>query len=282
MKSVNVVSKAWTDTYEQIAAKAQLVRAVLEQRKVKLRPSSALSQLLSQADKLSQAWAEQVKPDDRVVWEAAFVNRLADAVTNLPDEPGIQEALRRMAGHVMQPDDRSDSHQGKDSLWEIVLLSDLKTRGLAAKAAEPDILVDFGIGDYPIACKKIWSENGVEKRVSHAAKQLAPFNNGGVIALNLDDLVPVGQVVSVPTKAHAKAVLTKFNLDFVERHRDVLQNAVMNGKCDGFMISTTAFAVLAEEETSAYLASQSSLWHLGDSSPEACQRFLAFSRAQGE
>lgn len=280
MKTVDVVSKAWTDTYEEIAAKAQVVRTVLEQRNVKLRSGSALSQLLSQADKLSLAWAEQVKPDDRVVWEAAFVNRLADAVTNLPDEPGIQEALKRMAGSVMQPDDRNTS-QGKDALWELVLLSDLNSRGVAAKAAEPDILVDFGMGDYPIACKKIWSESGVEKRVSHAAKQLAPFNNGGVIALNLDDLVPVGKVVSVPTKELAKAILTKFNLDFIERHRDVLQDAVMGGKCDGFIISTTAFAVLAEEETSAYLASQSSLWHLGDSSPEACQRFLAFSHTQG-
>lgn len=280
MKSVDVVSKAWTDTYEEIAAKAQLVRDVLEQRNVRLRSGSALSQLLSQADKLSLAWAEQVKPDDRVVWEAAFVNRLADAVTNLPDEPGIQEALKRMAGGVMQPDDRNTS-QGKDALWELVLLSDLKSRGLAAKAAEPDILVDFGMGDYPIACKKIWSESGVEKRVSHAAKQLAPFNNGGVIALNLDDLVPVGKAVSVPTKELAKAVLTKFNLDFIERHRDVLQDAVMSGKCDGFFISTTAFAVLAEEETSAYLATQGSLWHLGDSSPESCERFLAFGHTQG-
>lgn len=43
MKSVDVVSKAWTDTYEEIAAKAQLVRDVLEQRNVRLRSGSALS-----------------------------------------------------------------------------------------------------------------------------------------------------------------------------------------------------------------------------------------------
>lgn len=281
MNSINVVNKAWTDTYEEIAAKAKLVRDVLQQRNVKLRAGSALSQLLSQADKLSQAWSEQVKPDDRIVWEAAFVNRLADAVINLPDEPGIQEALRRIAGSVMQPDDRSRS-QGKDALWELVLLSDLKNNGLAVTAAEPDILVDFGMGNYPIACKKIWSESGVEKRVSHAAKQLAPFNNGGVIALNLDDLVPVGKVVSVPAKAYVKDVLTRFNLDFIERHRDVLQHAVMDGKCDGFIISTTAFAVLWEEDTSEYLASQTSLWHLRESSPVACERFLAFGHNQGK
>lgn len=281
MKSINVVSKAWTDTYEEIAAKTKLARAVLEQRKVKLRAGSALAQLLSQADKLSLAWAGQVKPDDRVVWDTAFVNRLVDAVINLPDEPGIQEALKRMARSVMQPDDRNTS-QGKDALWELVLLSDLKNNGLAVTAAEPDILVDFGMGNYPIACKKIWSESGVEKRVSHAAKQLAPFNNGGVIAINLDDLVPVGKVISVPTKSYVGGVLTKFNLDFVERNRGVLQNAVRDGKCDGFIISTTALAVLWEEDTPAYLASQTSLWHIQESLPEARERFLAFGHTQGK
>jgi hypothetical protein len=281
VKPVDLMSKAWVDTYEEIAAKAQQVRALLVQRNIRLRSGSALCQLLSQADKLSRAWADQVKPDDRVVWEAAYVNRLADAVTNLPDEPGIQEALKRMAGGVMQPHDRSNSHQGKDALWELVLLSDLKSRGLTAKAAEPDILVDFGMGDYPIACKKIWSTLGVEKRVSHAARQLAPFNNGGIIALNLDDLVPVGKVVSGPNKADARGVLSAFNSEFIESHRNVLQNAVMDGKCDGFLISTTAFAVLWEEETSAYLASEGTLWHLGDSSQEACERFRAFRNSQG-
>ncbi|MFJ2458017.1 hypothetical protein ACIOVC_05615 [Pseudomonas neuropathica] len=281
MKSINVVSRAWTDTYEEIAAKTKLARAILEQRKVKLRAGSALSQLLSQADKLSLAWAGQVKPDDRVVWHTAFVNRLVDAVINLPDEPGIQEALKRMAGSVMQPDDRNTS-QGKDALWELVLLSDLKKNGLAVTAAEPDILVDFGMGNYPIACKKIWSESGVEKRISHASKQLAPFSNGGVIALNLDDLVPVGRVISVPTKSYVSGVLTKFNLDFVERHRDVLQHAVRDGKCDGFIISTTAPALLWEEETPPYLASHTSLWHIQESSPEARERFLAFGHTQGK
>lgn len=279
MRSVSLVSNAWTDTYEEIASKAKVVREVLARRNVKLRAGSALSQLLSQADKLSQAWADQVEPDARVVWEAAFVNRLADAVVNLPDEPGIQEALKRMAGSVMQPDDRSTS-QGKDALWELVLLSDLKSNGLAATAAEPDILVDFGMGQYPIACKKIWSESGVESRVSHAAKQLAPFSNGGVIALNLDDLVPVGKVVAAPTKSLAKEVLTRFNMAFVGRHLDVLQKAVMSGKCDGFIISTTAFAVLCEEETSAHLATQTSLWHVRETSPAAYERFLAFGHTQ--
>lgn len=280
VKTANVLSLAWTDTYEEIAAKAQLVRVVLEKRNVKIRPGSAMSQLLKQADILSRAWAEQREPEKRVLCEAAHVNRLADAITYLPDEPGIQEALKRMAGNVMQPDDRSTS-QGNDALWEVVLLADLKKNGLSGRAAEPDIVVDFGMSDYPIACKKIWSENGVEKHVSKGAKQIAPFGNGGIIALNLDDLTPAGHVVSQSNKVVAKQFLDDFNMAFVERHRNVLQQAIMDGKCDGFIISTTAVAVLEEEETPLYLATQSSLWHLKEASSEARERFLAFAQVQG-
>lgn len=281
METVNVFSKAWIDSYEEIAAKALLVREVLEQRNVKVRAGSALSQLLNQAEILRRAWVDQVEPDPRVLWEAGYVNRLADAITYLPDEPGIQEALKRMAGSVMQPDDRSTS-QGKDALWEVVLLADLKKSGLTGVAAEPDILVDIGSGFYPIACKKIWSERSVKKRVSHAAKQLAPFKNGGVIALNLDDLVPVGKVIAQPNKALAKQLLIDFNLAFIDRHRSVLQDAILAGKCDGFLISTTALAVLPQEETSLYLVSQTSLWHVKEAAPDACERFLEFANAQRE
>jgi hypothetical protein len=75
-------------------------------------------------------------------------------VIALPAEPGIKEALKRMAGSDMRPDSR-DPSQGKDALWEVMLLGDLRERGITAIAAEPDILVTLEFGDYPIACKKI-------------------------------------------------------------------------------------------------------------------------------
>ncbi|CAE6858105.1 MULTISPECIES: hypothetical protein [Paraburkholderia] len=275
----NVVSRAWIDTYEEVATKAQLVRDVLQKRNVKLGNGSALSQLLNQADILSREWTAQRVPAIRVLSEAAYVNRLADAITYLPDEPGIQEALRRMAGSVMQPDDRSNS-QGKDALWEVVLLADLRKNGLAGTAAEPDIVVNFDKGDYPIACKKIWSENGVEKHVRKGAKQLEPFANGGIIALNLDDLTPAGHLIAQPDKMTAKKFLDDFNMDFINRHRNILQRAIMDGKCDGFVISTTAAAVLSNGEPAFNLVTQSSLWHLKEAPPDALERFLSFARAQ--
>ncbi|WP_206360441.1 hypothetical protein, partial [Pseudomonas viridiflava] len=71
------------------------------------------------------------------MWDTLHVNRLADAVISLLDEPGIELALTRIASSVMQPEDRSVS-QGKAALWELILLSFLKSRGFSVRAAEPD------------------------------------------------------------------------------------------------------------------------------------------------
>jgi hypothetical protein len=215
----------------------------------------------------------------QVLCEATHVNRLADAVSSLPEEPGIQEALKRMAGSVMQPDDRTFS-QGKDMLWEVVLLADLRQRGLRARAEEPDIMVDFGSGDYPIACKKIWSENNVEHQIKKAGKQLAPFGNGGIIALNLDDLTPAGHLIDQSNKAGLRQFLAEYNLAFIARHRSIMQRSILDGRCDGFIISTAANALLTDEKPQLNLGSQTSLWHLAEGNPAAHGRFLEFVRAQ--
>ncbi|WP_338495812.1 hypothetical protein V5F23_17220 [Pseudomonas sp. WP18] len=273
-----LLNEHWTDSYAEVAAKVATVRDIFEAREIKVRPGSALSQLLKQADKLLEAWIEQRKPDNQTLIEALHVNRLADAITLLPDEPGIQQSLKRVAGSVMQPDDRSLS-QGKDALWELVLQAHLITNGIAARAAEPDLMVDFGIGDYPVACKKIWSLKNLEKQVQKGCKQLAPFQHHGVIALNLDDLTPVGKVVAQPTKSLAIEFLAEFNMTFIAKHQRLLEQAVTTGRCDGFIISTAAAAILLEEETPLYLATQYTLWHTRNKSAAASDRFLAFASA---
>jgi hypothetical protein len=270
-------SKAWTDTFDEVSAKANQVRVGLKDLGIKLRAGSALWQLLRQADTLSLVWAQGGKPGNEVVWDTLHVNRLADAVINLLDEPGIELALKRMAGSVMQPEDRSFS-QGKAALWELILLSFLKNRGFSVKAAEPDILVDFGFGEYPIACKKSWSEKGVEDHIRKAAKQLAPFRNGGLIALNLDDLVPPGYGLTVPTLDQAGIKLSLAQQAFIEKHKGLLAKAVIEGKCEGFIISTTVNAVLTEEKTQPNLVSNFTVWS-DTGSPEVSDRFIAFQHA---
>lgn len=274
-----LVNRASIDTYETIAAKTQEVRAIFHSRSIVIRSGSALDQLLKQADKLSKAWIEQKSPTPQVIFETAHVYRLADAITRNAEDPGVQQIFMRMARSVMQPYDRTAS-QGKDALWEVALLSDLKSNGLSAKAAEPDILVDVCGHQYPIACKKIWSESNVENQIRKASKQLAPFTNGGVIALNLDDLTPTGKYLRQSNKNGALATLSQFNIDFINRHEKIIKNSVSSGKCDGFYISTSCVVVLDGAEEPPYIATQSNLWNTIQCEAVAYERFISFAHAQ--
>ncbi|WP_174044392.1 hypothetical protein [Rhizobium rhizogenes] len=273
------LSEAWVDTYRQVASKAQFVREILAARGVKIGSGSALSRFLKQADILSQAWDEQREVGPKVLFEAAHVNKLADAITALSDEPGIQEALKRIAGSVMQPDDRTLS-QGKDALWELSLLADFRKAGLKSRPAEPDILVDYGAGDYPVACKKIWSEAGVPSQVRKGAKQLRKFQNQGIIALNLDDLTPVGHVIFDRDRKGASEFLNSFNHAFKERHRGVLEKAIVDKKCDGFLISTSAATVLRNEAQPFNLMTQRLMWNMSGATAQSAKRFHDFFAAQ--
>jgi hypothetical protein len=178
---------------------------------------------------------------------------------------------------ICAPDSR-DPSQGKDALWELMLLGDLRERGITAIAAEPDILVTLEFGDYPIACKKIWSEKGLEKHVSKGCKQLALRGNGGVIALNLDELFPAGKVLTMPDKAAATDYLAAFASSLAARHERVLHKALGTGKCDGFIISCSALAVLEHEVPALNLIRQSIYWHSGYSA-DATARFHILARA---
>ncbi|GLO09877.1 TPA: hypothetical protein QEM76_005861 [Pseudomonas putida] len=273
-----LVDDHWTDSYARVAEKVALAREIFAARGIKIRSGSALHQLLRQADKLDQAWVDQREPDAQIIIDALHVNRLVDAINLVGEQPGIHEPLKRMAKSVMQPNDRGLS-QGKDALWELVLQAQLISSGVSARAAEPDLIVELNMADYPIACKKIWSADNLENQIKRGCEQLAPFGHAGVIALNLDDLTPVGKVVAQPTKTLAIEFLAEFTTDFIGKHLRLLQQAVVKGRCDGFIVSTAAAAILSEEDTSPYLATHYTLWHSTDKSPEAIDRFLAFARA---
>ncbi|MDR7009671.1 hypothetical protein [Paraburkholderia strydomiana] len=113
--------------------------------------------------------------------------------------------------------------QGKDALWELNLLALFRRLGVQAKLLDPpDIVANFGFGEYPIACKKIYSEKGVEAQMRKGAKQLAPYQGGGLVALNIDDLIPEDVLLKTESAATAGGYLDRLNMSFIERHQMVL------------------------------------------------------------
>lgn len=277
----DAAGRSQVDTYEQVAQRVRQMHEVLAERQIRVRSGSSLSQFLRRAETLAQEWSEGTASDIDVLCDTAHVNRLVQSVLALRDDPAVSEPLRRMAGNVMMPDNRRQS-QGKDALWEIVLLAHLREVGVEARFEDPpDIVARLAGADYPIACKKVWTETGVKGHIRKAGEQLRRFGNGGIIALNLDDLVQPGRLLRHDDRESAGRFLDQFNLAFIERHRDVLQRAVMEGRCDGVWVSVCTTTDLTGEETRFNLFTQTSIWHLADASEVSKARLLHFAQVAG-
>ncbi|NMM11912.1 MAG: hypothetical protein HHJ17_00005 [Rhodoferax sp.] len=179
-------------TYSEVAVRGQALRSMLSKKNIRIHRDSALGVLLRDADSLAKDWEESGASGKGIqrLLSAAHVNRISEAILMVGDEPGAAEALRRIAGSDMDLSGRSLSH-GKNALWELDLLSFLRRHSVVAELVDPpDIVCRFPFGEYAIACKKVYSEKGVEAQMRKGVKQLIPFGGVGLVAFNLDDLAP--------------------------------------------------------------------------------------------
>ncbi|WP_423193149.1 hypothetical protein [Cupriavidus sp. H18C2] len=258
-------SRESVSSYAEVAQRAQTCRSILATKGIKLHNASALGQLFRNAERVAEAWATGSRDGDiRQVLNAAHADRISQSIILLQDELQILEPLKRIAGSDMNLSLRNLS-QGKDALWELNLLAFLRQRQVQANLIDPpDIVAELGFGPYGIACKKVYSERGVEAQMRKGAKRLLPFQGHGLIALNLDDLAPSETLLRCESKETASAYLHQFNLDFVERHRRVLQRFVMDGKCDGILVSTTTPSDIEHSETRLNTFTQTALWTLNE------------------
>jgi hypothetical protein len=270
-------------TYEQVVGKADQVRALLEARQIRLNPASVLGLLMKKTEALSTEWKlGESNPgwQDRV-FAALHVSRICGAILGVGADPGAQEALKRVATKDMNLPLREQS-QGKDAFFEIELADYLRRHGMDAALAEPDILLKMTTGDYPIACKKINSLANVEDQLKKAGRQLRPFGGAGVIALNVDLLVPENSILVKDTAAEANAQLIALINRFREGHRLLLQRPVAEKLCDAILFSITAMTHVEQMRPQLSYYTQTDFWTLSDKNPEGRARAFAFAQALGQ
>jgi hypothetical protein len=234
-----------SQTYADIARTVERLRAQLAERGIRCPPNSALGSLLLKASALNEQWEAQTNGQDILtLMQADEALRIAQAVGEVLDEPDAAEAIRRITKSDMNLSTRQSS-QGKDALWELDLLKFLKSHQVAARLKEPpDIAIDLprGLGSYGVACKKLYSEDGLEKPLRKGYQQLERMGSPGLVAFNLDDLTPQRSILVHRTPKHVGDFLHQRNVDFIHRHEEVLQRAVMQGRCDGVLFATTVQA----------------------------------------
>lgn len=259
-------------TYAQIAAKTNQVRQIYERRGLSLHPLSVLSQYFDKAVQLATAFAEGTKNGSiHDVLAMTHANRISDAILGVANEALAQELLFRIGKKDMDLDLRVPS-QGKDALWELELLSFLRRNGAKAWLQEPDIVVSLDGIDYPIACKKVNSEANVIDQVRKGCKQLSSFGVGGIVALNIDALVPDNTVLRGQTDQLAGGVLRKLTEDFLDRNILKLQEAIAGEKCDAMIFSVTSPADIATAKPRFNLQNETMFWSVADRNPSGKER----------
>lgn len=270
-----------TWTYQQVAEKAAATRDAIEGLGIRMHRDCALAKLLREAEALARDW-EQGHTDEKWLprlMAAAHSNRISDAIAECLSDPEAIECIRRMCSNGLDISGRERS-MGKDALWELDLASFLKRRGISTVHEDPpDLIADFGFGAYPIACKKVYSEQGIESQVRKGAKQLERYGRPGLVAINFDDLAPANALLQSQSQISASDFLAKLNHEVINRNQARLQRFIVDGRCDGLLVSTTTLADIVDSTTRFNTHTQTTLWTLDSIGPDQRDRIARIRTA---
>lgn len=265
-------------TYAEVAALISHARKALSNAGMPAKPNSAVGWLFSKADHLDREWRDGTTSQHiEVLMLADEAARIAEAVLEVIEQPESRLAIRRISKSDMRLSTRQSS-QGKDALWELSLMSFLRGQGVTATFKDPpdlEIFLPGLLGPYGIACKKIYSDNSVDKQFSKGLKQLAPYSGAGLVAFNIDDLTPERSILQAATRQEGSDSLHRLNIAFMERHRMRFQEAVMAMRCDGVWISSCVHADVPGLSPRFNRITENTLWTVSTASPASAIRLGA-------
>lgn len=225
-------------TFDALAISASNVQLLYQNLKINVNPSSVLARLLKHCHKILEAWKRGEGQNVQAMIDASNTGRIVDSILEAGTGIAALELLKRIAKNDIDLAAREIS-QGKDALWELELLLYLRRRNIRVQLQEPDLRAVVGNYDFPIACKKIYSEKKVGNQMSSGAQQLQDFTGKGIIALNIDDLIPGDTILTAPTLAVAEKKMHEFILSFLGRHQHKIRDFLKLRKCEGVLVSAS-------------------------------------------
>ena len=251
-----------TRNYQEIKARANQIREFFRQRGIPFDPKSAIDVLLTDAESLADIFVagQSGSSANQSLFNAAHLDRMADALLLLAGEPNCNAYLDKLTSNSLNFLERSPSH-AKDIYWEIELWATIKRNYANVRLVEPpDIVLDTPDGSLAIACKKIYSMKNVPRQLSSAVKQLAPFNGVGIAAINIDDLVPAGSMLSSPTAAEMNRFIDAGNIRFLSSFQRPILKYFESDRLSAIAICTNLLAEITRDGTRFNNARQMTVW----------------------
>jgi hypothetical protein len=267
-----------SSTYSEVAQLVGVAERAILERGIRFTPQSVLHKLFADARKLDREWRDSSKSPGLVTGiNAVYAEKIARIVTDLIDAPGIEEALQRIAGSDVNLSNRLKS-QGKDALWELSLLTTLLRKQLSAELVDPpDIIVELLTGSYAIACKKIYELKSLFSRMRDGAKQISKSGYPGVIALNIDDLLPGDHILTSQSPKVALDILSSETKRFFQKNFAAFDRIREKSCLDGVLISASTISNITETSTRLNLSTSFNFYPFRNEGPGNA-RFLELVR----
>ena len=255
------LSESSTQTYLHIKEKAKAIEQLYRDNAIPLPAECALAQLINDAKTLSDAWMMNKKEiaNCQLLFRVFSLDRIADAVLPLVTVPDRARYLTVFTSGSLDLLQR-DLSITKNILWELELWARLCEKGLSATLQEPDLVVHFEDATVGIACKKLYSDNNVAKVLSEAVGQIEATHDFGILAVNLDDLVPAGKILTATTQAAMGKRIEQINRAFLVKHKGHFLRYLTPGRVISALVSTTLLADLSSQNPSFNIASHMTVW----------------------
>jgi len=233
-------------------------------------PTCGLAQLIGNAKAIADRWLiNQTAGSSMIdVFYAIYLDRLADAILPLRDVPAREKYLNALTTGDLDCFSRQGSY-AKNIFWELELWAILLRSCPSVSLQDPpDILLTLAGGTIGVACKKIYSENNVEKVLSEAVGQVEADFSVGIVALSLDELVPPKTVLRVRNKMELDRFLHKHTDEFVARHERHFRKYLSSGRLVSAFVSVSVIAHVLEWKVQFNNARSSLVWTIPGLSPE--------------
>lgn len=250
-------------TFVDVKRRAEAIENLYEQADVPLSPTCGLRKFIDKAVELADRWLSNRVHEANMqdVFAVMHMQRVAEAVLPLAELPGRRAYLRKLSSGEIDFFKRVES-DAKNVLWELELWTRLKVRSAAVALQDPpDVVVTFPIGDIGLACKKVYSEANIEKVLSQAAKQVRHYK-AGVVALNIDDLIPANMVLAVQGERDLHRMLHDRNAQFLQRHERHFRRYLSRERFAAVLVAIQAVADVRSWEVRFNNAFQALVWTL--------------------
>ena len=119
-------------------------------------------------------------------------------------------------------------------------------------------------------------ENNVAKVLSEGVSQIEATHKFGVLAVNLDDLLPGGQIPQATTEESMGRRIQQINDAFLRKHQRHFMRYLRPGRVISAMVSTTLLADLSAHKPRFNVGSEATFWTVPGLPPEKLKQLQRF------